>query len=232
MCVCMSSHPPKLQPHPVTSRVFLLPTSSSCCSWLWFLRCVLHSTSTLAIGLGRVEESLGLFLCELLHSPALLSFPATLLFLLPLLLSQMQKQNMLALTSKDLHSTWEEHLKSRSHLEEHAAHLDKEKAELLEQVSPENYLGTEPIPRRTTCTFWSGSYILIVFCYPCHSGCEYLIVWGSWRKQIKARWVSLCKFWSGSVGKSSQLLPLGREGSNAAITRKNSVQLALPKVTP
>ncbi|XP_040434305.1 ankyrin repeat domain-containing protein 26-like isoform X2 [Falco naumanni] len=44
-----------------------------------------------------------------------------------------KKQNMLALTSKDLHSTWEEHLKSRSHLEEHVAHLDKEKAELLEQ---------------------------------------------------------------------------------------------------
>ncbi|XP_040434304.1 ankyrin repeat domain-containing protein 26-like isoform X1 [Falco naumanni] len=47
--------------------------------------------------------------------------------------TKMQKQNMLALTSKDLHSTWEEHLKSRSHLEEHVAHLDKEKAELLEQ---------------------------------------------------------------------------------------------------
>ncbi|XP_055584307.1 ankyrin repeat domain-containing protein 26-like [Falco cherrug] len=65
-----------------------------------------------------------------------------------------QKQNMLALTSKDLHSTWEEHLKSRSHLEERVAQLDEEKAELLQQVSPENSPGTEPIPRRTTCTFW------------------------------------------------------------------------------
>ncbi|XP_055554251.1 ankyrin repeat domain-containing protein 26-like [Falco cherrug] len=45
-----------------------------------------------------------------------------------------QKQNMLALTSKDLHSTWEEHLKSRSHLEERVAQLDEEKAELLQQV--------------------------------------------------------------------------------------------------
>ncbi|XP_055583899.1 ankyrin repeat domain-containing protein 26-like [Falco cherrug] len=45
-----------------------------------------------------------------------------------------QKQNTLALTSKDLHSTWEEHLKSRSHLEERVAHLDKEKAELLQQL--------------------------------------------------------------------------------------------------
>ncbi|XP_055649501.1 ankyrin repeat domain-containing protein 26-like isoform X4 [Falco peregrinus] len=44
-----------------------------------------------------------------------------------------QKQNMLALTSKDLHSTWEEHLKSRSHLEERVAQLDEEKAELLQQ---------------------------------------------------------------------------------------------------
>lgn len=36
---------------------------------------------------------------------------------------------------------WEEQLKSRSHLEELVAQLDREKAELLEQVSPENSLG-------------------------------------------------------------------------------------------
>lgn len=30
------------------------------------------------------------------------------------------------------------------------------------------------------------------------------MIWVSARKQIKASWVSLCKFWSGSVGKSSQ----------------------------
>lgn len=53
-------------------------------------------------------------------------------------------------------------------------------------------------------TFLSSSYILSFFCYPCHSGSEYLVIWGSSRKQIKASWVSLCKFWSGSLGKNSQ----------------------------
>ncbi|XP_074726306.1 ankyrin repeat domain-containing protein 26 isoform X7 [Strix uralensis] len=47
---------------------------------------------------------------------------------------QMQKQ---ALTSKDLHSMWEEQLKSRSHLEERVAQLAREKAELLEQCESE-----------------------------------------------------------------------------------------------
>ncbi|XP_076186401.1 ankyrin repeat domain-containing protein 26 isoform X1 [Aptenodytes patagonicus] len=50
---------------------------------------------------------------------------------------QMQKQNVLALTSKDSHSMWEEQLKSRSHLEERVAQLDREKAELLEQCESE-----------------------------------------------------------------------------------------------
>ncbi|XP_064302817.1 ankyrin repeat domain-containing protein 26 isoform X2 [Phalacrocorax carbo] len=50
---------------------------------------------------------------------------------------QVQKQNMLALTSKELHSMWEEQLKSRSHLEERVAQLDREKAELLEQCEGE-----------------------------------------------------------------------------------------------
>ncbi|KAM6213308.1 ankyrin repeat domain-containing protein 26 [Sarcoramphus papa] len=50
---------------------------------------------------------------------------------------QMQKQNALTLTSKDLHSMWEEQLKSRSHLEERVAQLDREKAELLEQCESE-----------------------------------------------------------------------------------------------
>ncbi|XP_009990071.1 PREDICTED: ankyrin repeat domain-containing protein 26-like, partial [Tauraco erythrolophus] len=50
---------------------------------------------------------------------------------------QMQKQDVLALTSKDLHSMWEEQLKSRSHLEERIAQLDREKAELLEQRETE-----------------------------------------------------------------------------------------------
>ncbi|XP_065516429.1 ankyrin repeat domain-containing protein 36C-like isoform X2 [Lathamus discolor] len=50
---------------------------------------------------------------------------------------QMQKQNVLGLTSNDLHSMWEEQLKSRSHLEERVAQLDREKAELLEQCENE-----------------------------------------------------------------------------------------------
>ncbi|XP_075003173.1 ankyrin repeat domain-containing protein 26 isoform X3 [Calonectris borealis] len=50
---------------------------------------------------------------------------------------QMQKQNVLALTSKDSHSMWEEQLKSRSHLEERVAQLDREKAELVEQCESE-----------------------------------------------------------------------------------------------
>ncbi|XP_008939079.1 PREDICTED: ankyrin repeat domain-containing protein 26-like, partial [Merops nubicus] len=50
---------------------------------------------------------------------------------------QMQKQNVLALTSKDSHSMWEEQLKTRSHLEEHVAQLDREKAKLLEQYESE-----------------------------------------------------------------------------------------------
>ncbi|XP_055554133.1 ankyrin repeat domain-containing protein 26-like [Falco cherrug] len=61
---------------------------------------------------------------------------------------QTQKQNMLALTSKDLHSTWEEHLKSRSHLEERVAQLDEEKAELLQQVeeaAEQSYEGTKGV---------------------------------------------------------------------------------------
>ncbi|XP_074759251.1 ankyrin repeat domain-containing protein 26 [Athene noctua] len=47
---------------------------------------------------------------------------------------QMQKQ---AVTSKDLHSMWEEQLKFRSHLEERVAQLAREKAELLEQCESE-----------------------------------------------------------------------------------------------
>ncbi|KAM9582436.1 ankyrin repeat domain-containing protein 26 [Guaruba guarouba] len=50
---------------------------------------------------------------------------------------QMQKQNVLGLTSDDLHSMWEEQLKSRSQLEERVAQLDREKAELLEQCENE-----------------------------------------------------------------------------------------------
>ncbi|XP_074024588.1 ankyrin repeat domain-containing protein 26 [Numenius arquata] len=50
---------------------------------------------------------------------------------------QMQNQNVLGLISKDSHSMWEEHLKSRFHLEERVAQLDREKAELLEQCESE-----------------------------------------------------------------------------------------------
>ncbi|GAB0207375.1 ankyrin repeat domain-containing protein 36A-like, partial [Grus japonensis] len=50
---------------------------------------------------------------------------------------EMQKQNVLAWTSKDAHSMWEEQLKSRYHLEERVAQLDREKAELLEQCESE-----------------------------------------------------------------------------------------------
>lgn len=42
------------------------------------------------------------------------------------------------MTSKDSRNMWEEELKSRAHLEDRLAQLDREKAELLEQVSPEN----------------------------------------------------------------------------------------------
>lgn len=102
---------------------------------------------------------------------------------MPLLLSQMQKQNLLAWTSKDSHSTWEEQLKSRYYLEERAAQNDREKAQLLQQVSPENSPDAYPIPRRTVFTFLPSSYMLGFFCYPCHSGAEYLVIWGSHRKQ-------------------------------------------------
>lgn len=96
---------------------------------------------TLTVDVGWGEESLDLFPFKLLLSTAVLPFQSPEFFLLPLLLSQMQKQNVLPRTSKDSHSMWEEQLKSRSHLEELVAQLDREKAELLEQVSPENSLG-------------------------------------------------------------------------------------------
>ncbi|XP_075599664.1 ankyrin repeat domain-containing protein 26 isoform X17 [Balearica regulorum gibbericeps] len=50
---------------------------------------------------------------------------------------EMQNQNVLAWASKDAHSLWEEQLKSRYHLEERVAQLDREKAELLEQCESE-----------------------------------------------------------------------------------------------
>ncbi|KAM6320946.1 ankyrin repeat domain-containing protein 26 [Aegotheles albertisi] len=50
---------------------------------------------------------------------------------------QMQKQNVLTLTSKDSQILWEEQLKSKFRLEERVAQLDKEKAELLEQCESE-----------------------------------------------------------------------------------------------
>ncbi|XP_027749469.1 ankyrin repeat domain-containing protein 26-like [Empidonax traillii] len=50
---------------------------------------------------------------------------------------QVQNQNALALTSKDLQSMWEEQFKSRSNLEERVAQLDREKAELFEQCESE-----------------------------------------------------------------------------------------------
>ncbi|KAM6415428.1 LOW QUALITY PROTEIN: uncharacterized protein O9250_005520 [Rhynochetos jubatus] len=51
--------------------------------------------------------------------------------------TELEKQSVLALTSKDLHSMWEEQLKSRSHLEERIAQLHREKADLLEQCEKE-----------------------------------------------------------------------------------------------
>ncbi|RLW06533.1 hypothetical protein DV515_00004401 [Chloebia gouldiae] len=50
---------------------------------------------------------------------------------------QVQKQNVLALTSKDLQSLWEEQFKSRSNLEERVSQLDREKADLFEQCESE-----------------------------------------------------------------------------------------------
>ncbi|KAM6421415.1 uncharacterized protein O9250_004127 [Rhynochetos jubatus] len=51
--------------------------------------------------------------------------------------TELEKQSVLALTSKDLHSMWEEQLKSRAHLEERIAQLHREKADLLEQCEKE-----------------------------------------------------------------------------------------------
>uniref|UniRef100_A0A8C3RAL2 Ankyrin repeat domain-containing protein 26 n=1 Tax=Cyanoderma ruficeps TaxID=181631 RepID=A0A8C3RAL2_9PASS len=50
---------------------------------------------------------------------------------------QVQKQNVLALTSKELQSMWEEQFKSRSNLEERVAQLDRERADLFEQCESE-----------------------------------------------------------------------------------------------
>ncbi|KAM7055656.1 ankyrin repeat domain-containing protein 26 isoform 4-T4 [Acridotheres tristis] len=50
---------------------------------------------------------------------------------------QGQKQNILALTSKDLQNMWEEQFRSRSNLEERVAQLDREKADLFEQCESE-----------------------------------------------------------------------------------------------
>ncbi|XP_066040616.1 ankyrin repeat domain-containing protein 26-like [Chamaea fasciata] len=50
---------------------------------------------------------------------------------------QVQKQNVLALTSKELQSMWEEQFRSRSNLEERVAQLDREKADLFEQCESE-----------------------------------------------------------------------------------------------
>ncbi|KAL2309414.1 hypothetical protein Nmel_005614 [Mimus melanotis] len=50
---------------------------------------------------------------------------------------QVEKQNILSLTSKDLQNLWEEQFKSRSNLEERVAQLDREKADLFEQCESE-----------------------------------------------------------------------------------------------
>ncbi|XP_052525335.1 ankyrin repeat domain-containing protein 26 [Tympanuchus pallidicinctus] len=50
---------------------------------------------------------------------------------------QMQKQDMLTMTSKESRSMWEEEVKSRALLENRLAQLDREKAELLEQCEAE-----------------------------------------------------------------------------------------------
>lgn len=60
-------------------------------------------------------------------------------FLLPLLFSQMQKQNVLTLTSEALHSMLEKALQQRAHAKEHVDQSDREKTEPLEQVSTENF---------------------------------------------------------------------------------------------
>ncbi|XP_048812881.1 ankyrin repeat domain-containing protein 26 isoform X5 [Lagopus muta] len=50
---------------------------------------------------------------------------------------QMQKQDMLTMTSKESRSMWEEEVKSRALLENRLAQLEREKAELLEQCEAE-----------------------------------------------------------------------------------------------
>lgn len=45
---------------------------------------------------------------------------------------------MLSVTAQDTHSMWEEELKSRSKLGVRLSELDREKTELLTQVSPVN----------------------------------------------------------------------------------------------
>lgn len=98
----------------------------------------------------------------------------------------MQKQSVLELTSKDLHSIWEEQLKSRSHFEERIAQLDRDKAELLEQVSPGNAPEPSLYPGEPSPPFcWGLAYA--DFCYPAVQALHiYLVIWGwSSRKQVK-----------------------------------------------
>lgn len=51
----------------------------------------------------------------------------------------MQRQNGLSLVSEGLHSMPEETLQLRAHAEERVDQSDREKTELLEQVSTENF---------------------------------------------------------------------------------------------
>lgn len=84
--------------------------------------------------LGPVSIYVAALYCTVVFLATLVIF-----FLLPLFSSQMQKQNVLGLTSKGLHSMLEEALQLTAQAKEHVDQSDGEKAELLEQVSTENF---------------------------------------------------------------------------------------------
>lgn len=75
----------------------------------------------------------------------------------------MQKQNVLPLTSKDPRSMWEEELKSRTHLEDRLAQLGREKAELLEQVSPNTYSVSRVMFTFLLTFYFFQSFLFLLF---------------------------------------------------------------------
>lgn len=115
------------------------------CSLIHQLQLVFLVMLTLLINLGHRSwigrEALGpvSIYVAALYCTVVLLVTLVIFFLLPLLCSQMQRQNWLSLISEGLHSMPEETLQLRAHAEERVDHSDREKTELLEQVSTENF---------------------------------------------------------------------------------------------